>query len=168
MDLLWIVILLIAAAGVSILVAHRKLVVQRSWGAKSSNGDRSATCTQRLCGKCVSRQLLKVDTSPGFDARHAEATIRRKRQWLALRGEQFLRNVMFARRGLDLLEARCSVCSSVLPVAPASATPLLHRSDDTVEGCWGPLQAVLDGADAQLEQRELHALRSQRITVRVA
>jgi hypothetical protein len=126
-----------------------------------------------LCRRCgaktlanVSNGMIAVSSGP-----LAEAALRRKRQWIAQRGEAFLRKVMYGQRGASLGPLpgeRCAQCRDAVKsslgrsAAKDGGSRRHHKKNDaegglsefTNDGMQGELQCALDMADALLEERE--------------
>jgi hypothetical protein len=171
MPLLTLVLSLgILAAALWLLVAHRRNVgvahgVGAMVGVAAETPAENAALDECLCRQCGAAALasVAVGKSSGRSSAIAEATLRRKRMWMAQRGEDFLRKVMFGRRsaGLGPLPgARCRQCHARLTLAdqhPVALARKLKTGDGNAMLPATPqeeLQFALDLADAMVEDEQ--------------
>jgi hypothetical protein len=168
MPLLTLVLsLAILAAALWLLIAHRRNVgVAHGIGSMVGvAAETSAALDECLCRQCGAAALasVAVGKSSGRSSAIAEATLRRKRMWMAQRGEDFLRKVMFGRRsaGLGPLPgARCRQCHARLAIVdqqPVALTRKVKTEDGNGMLPATPqeeLQFALDLADAMVEDEQ--------------
>ncbi|CUG87450.1 membrane-associated protein, putative [Bodo saltans] len=90
-----------ARGGAALGIAASESSSYNNGSIEDGNGGVNNEC---LCRKCGAAALASVAVSEqsGWSGAFAEATLRRKRMWMAQRGEEFLRNVMFGRRSAGL------------------------------------------------------------------
>lgn len=159
---MWILSLALFCAAVGLLFLHRKYMATPP-AAPLGVVEQKGAVNGLLCSRCGAAALANTTCISAKGARSAssagsslvEATLRRKRQWVAQRGEDFLRKVMFGQRGQGLLPlpgACCAVCRCRLSKDLSShSAPRGKVKDDTPAS---ELQFALDMADAAIERQQ--------------